>query len=91
MPTVKRHSSSSQQLSVVQFRRNTSQQVGEGIEEAMKSGILGGFPVVGVKATVYDGSYHEVDSSVKWHSTLQDLWHSRKLWQKLHQFYLSQS
>ena len=37
--------------------------VGEGIEEAMKSGILGGFPVVGVHASVYDGSYHEVDSS----------------------------
>ena len=37
--------------------------VGEGIEEAMKSGILGGFPVVGLKANVYDGSYHEVDSS----------------------------
>ncbi len=37
--------------------------VGEGIEDAMKSGILGGFPVVGVHATVYDGSYHEVDSS----------------------------
>ena len=37
--------------------------VGEGIEEATKAGILGGFPVVGVKATVYDGSYHDVDSS----------------------------
>ncbi len=37
--------------------------VGEGIEEATKSGILAGFPVVGVHATVYDGSYHEVDSS----------------------------
>jgi elongation factor G len=37
--------------------------VGEGIEEAAKSGILAGFPVLGVKATVYDGSYHEVDSS----------------------------
>ncbi|MBU5471203.1 elongation factor G [Falcatimonas sp. MSJ-15] len=37
--------------------------VGEGIEEASKAGILGGFPVLGVKATVYDGSYHEVDSS----------------------------
>ena len=37
--------------------------VGEGIEEAIKSGILGGFPVVGVHANVYDGSYHEVDSS----------------------------
>ena len=37
--------------------------VGEGIEEAMKAGILGGYPVVGVHANVYDGSYHEVDSS----------------------------
>ena len=37
--------------------------VGEGIEEATQSGILAGFPVVGVHATVYDGSYHEVDSS----------------------------
>ncbi len=37
--------------------------VGEGIEEATKAGILGGFPVLGVKADVYDGSYHEVDSS----------------------------
>ena len=37
--------------------------VGEGIEEAAKAGILGGFPVLGVHANVYDGSYHEVDSS----------------------------
>ena len=37
--------------------------VGAGIEEAMKAGNLGGYPVVGVHATVYDGSYHEVDSS----------------------------
>ncbi len=37
--------------------------VGEGIEEASKAGILGGYPVLGVHAIVYDGSYHEVDSS----------------------------
>lgn len=37
--------------------------VGEGIEEAAKAGILGGFPVLGIYANVYDGSYHEVDSS----------------------------
>ena len=37
--------------------------VGEGIEEAAQSGILAGFPVLGVHAVVYDGSYHEVDSS----------------------------
>ncbi|MBQ2642354.1 MAG: elongation factor G [Eubacterium sp.] len=37
--------------------------VGEGIEEAAQTGIVAGFPVLGVKATVYDGSYHDVDSS----------------------------
>ena len=37
--------------------------VGEGIQEAARAGILGGFPVLGVHANVYDGSYHEVDSS----------------------------
>jgi elongation factor G len=37
--------------------------VGAGIEEASKAGILGGYPVLGIRAVVYDGSYHEVDSS----------------------------
>ena len=37
--------------------------VDAGIQEAMQSGILAGYPVLGVKAEVYDGSYHEVDSS----------------------------
>ncbi len=37
--------------------------IGAGIEDATKVGSLGGFPVVGIKATVYDGSYHEVDSN----------------------------
>lgn len=37
--------------------------VGQGIAQACKTGILGGFPVLGVHADVYDGSYHEVDSS----------------------------
>ena len=37
--------------------------VGAGIEEATKTGVLGGYPVLGVHANVYDGSYHEVDSS----------------------------
>ena len=35
----------------------------QGIQEAMKSGPLAGFPVVDVKVTCYDGSFHEVDSS----------------------------
>jgi len=37
--------------------------VDAGIQEAMNSGILGGYPVLDVKVTLYDGSYHEVDSS----------------------------
>ena len=37
--------------------------VGKGIEEALNTGVLAGYPVVDVKATLYDGSYHEVDSS----------------------------
>ncbi len=37
--------------------------IDKGIQEAMQSGILGGYPVLGVRAEVYDGSYHDVDSS----------------------------
>jgi len=37
--------------------------VDQGIQEATNSGILAGFPVVDVKVTLYDGSYHEVDSN----------------------------
>ena len=37
--------------------------VEDGVREATGSGILGGYPVLGVHANVYDGSYHEVDSS----------------------------
>jgi elongation factor G len=39
------------------------QPIDNGIQEAMQSGILGGYPVLGIKAILYDGSYHEVDSS----------------------------
>jgi len=37
--------------------------VGKGIEEAMQNGVLAGYPMVDIKATLYDGSYHDVDSS----------------------------
>ncbi|MDL2214385.1 elongation factor G [Clostridia bacterium OttesenSCG-928-O13] len=37
--------------------------VDEGIQGAMQAGVLAGYPVVDVKVTLYDGSYHEVDSS----------------------------
>jgi elongation factor G len=36
--------------------------VQEGIKEAMKSGVVAGYPVVDVKVKLYDGSYHDVDS-----------------------------
>ena len=35
----------------------------EGIREALENGIIAGFPMVDVRATLYDGSYHEVDSN----------------------------
>ncbi len=37
--------------------------VEQGIKEAMETGTIAGYPVIDIKATVYDGSYHEVDSS----------------------------
>jgi elongation factor G len=37
--------------------------VGKGVKEAMSRGVIAGFPMVDIKATVYDGSYHEVDSN----------------------------
>ncbi|MBI5467228.1 MAG: elongation factor G [Candidatus Kerfeldbacteria bacterium] len=37
--------------------------IGKGIKEAMDTGVVAGYPMVDVKATVFDGSYHEVDSS----------------------------
>lgn len=54
------------------FRRKSQTQVPKeyipgvtkGLEEMMTSGALAGFPVVDVVATLYDGSYHDVDSSV---------------------------
>jgi len=37
--------------------------VGKGVEEAMNKGVIAGYPVIDVKTTLYDGSFHDVDSS----------------------------
>ncbi|HTQ77052.1 MAG TPA: elongation factor G [Burkholderiales bacterium] len=37
--------------------------VGKGVDEALRDGVLAGYPVVDVKVTLFDGSYHEVDSN----------------------------
>ena len=63
MQTVRRHTPLSLLLSGGSIPKEYIPAVDEGIQDAMKSGILGGFPVVGVHANCYDGSYHEVDSS----------------------------
>jgi elongation factor G len=43
--------------------REYIQPINHGIQEAMQSGVIGGYPVLGVRAVLYDGSYHDVDSS----------------------------
>ena len=45
----------------------------KGISEQMQNGVLAGYPLLGVKATLYDGSYHDVDSS-EWHLRLPAHW-----------------
>jgi len=37
--------------------------IGKGVEEALQTGVMAGYPIVDVKVTVFDGSYHDVDSS----------------------------
>ncbi len=48
---------------VVLFRENTFLQLKKGLEEALENGCLAGYPVEDLKATLYDGSYHDVDSN----------------------------
>ena len=52
--------------------------INQGIQGAMQSGVLAGYNVVDIKVTLYDGSYHEVDSS-EMHLRLLVLWLSRML------------
>ena len=45
------------------FRRNSFRPFEQGVVEALEGGILAGYPMVDVKVAVFDGAYHEVDSS----------------------------
>jgi elongation factor G len=56
--------SSRARSSAVTFRKNTFRALAKGIESVMSSGPLAGFPMLDIKATLTDGAYHDVDSSV---------------------------
>ena len=49
--------------SAASSRASTSSPSTRGIREALQHGVVAGFPLIGVKVSLYDGSYHEVDSS----------------------------
>ena len=46
----------------------------EGLRDALENGIIAGYPVIDIKATLFDGSYHDVDSSEMAYKLLL-LWH----------------
>ena len=54
---------SSMRRSAEAFRANTSKPTEEGLEDALEKGMIAGYPVIDIKATLFDGSYHDVDSS----------------------------
>ncbi|MEJ7695669.1 MAG: hypothetical protein WKF78_03260 [Candidatus Limnocylindrales bacterium] len=58
-----RATSSSTRSSAATIPREYIKPVDQGIREALQTGIYAGFPVVDVKVTLFDGSYHDVDSS----------------------------
>jgi elongation factor G len=55
--------SSSTRSSAVSYRKEYIPAVQKGIEEQMQNGVLAGYPLLGLKATLYDGSFHDVDSN----------------------------
>ena len=59
----RRRTSSSTRSAVVASRREFIPSVDAGAQDAMQYGVLAGYPLVGVKLTLLDGQYHEVDSS----------------------------
>ena len=62
-PPTARCTSSSTRSPVAASRASTSRRSTHGIQDAMQYGVLAGYPLVGIKATLLDGAYHDVDSS----------------------------
>ena len=65
------------QLKEEQFQENLFQQFRRVLKATMKAGVVAGYPVVDIKVTVYDGSYHDVDSSEAAFK-IAGSWHLRK-------------
>ena len=75
---VARFTSLSTRSSAVPYRGNTFPAVNKGIQEQMQNGVIAGYPLIGVRATLHDGSFHEVDSS-EMASRSQGRWRSEKV------------
>jgi elongation factor G len=56
-------SNSSMPLSVAPFRRSSSSRLSKVLKMRLSRGIIAGYPIIDIKCTLFDGSYHEVDSS----------------------------
>ena len=88
--TAKRHSNSNLPLSVVLFLKNTSQQLVKVSKKLLRQVFLADSQFL-VFTLTYTMDLTMRSTLLKWHSTSLDLWHSKRLWQKLHQYYLSLS
>ena len=70
-------------LSAVPFRKEYIPAVEKGVKEAAESGVLAGYPVVDLKVTLFDGSFHEVDSN-EMAFKMAASWLSKKVCRKAH-------
>ncbi len=76
--------------SVVSFLVNSYQPLKKGLVETMANGVLAGYPMVDIKAKLYDGSYHDVDSSETAFKVAASLANERKLLKLRNQQFLNQ-
>ena len=74
MKIVMKSSSLPKRFTVVPFLKNIWCCRERDIDDQMKAGVLAGYPLLGLKATLYDGSFHDVDSNENGVSVLPLLW-----------------